>query len=366
MTERNDNSAQTLRQKILSGVPLAPLTTLDLGGEARYLVKVDTIETASEALRWARQEDLPVAIVGGGSNLVVADGGWPGIVLHVALQGISTGESGAEVKLTAAAGEEWDALVERTVEEDLAGLECLSGIPGRVGATPIQNVGAYGQDVASVIDMVQVLDLTDLSVRSLRAAECGFGYRTSFFRERPGRYLVLTVCYRLRRGGAPSIKYRELQKMLDARSASASLAETRDAVLELRRAKSMVIDSDDPNSRSVGSFFINPVVDDAALAMIQGDLPTEEIVPTFEMRKGQHKIPAAWLIEKAGFSKGERRGSVGISSAHALALIHYGGGSAGDLVAFAREIRQQVVERFGIELRPEPVFLGFDSPDPLG
>ena len=350
---------------------LAPLTSLELGGVARHLVEVESESAVGEVVRWSGREDLPLVVLGGGSNVVVADAGWPGIVLRVATRGVELEPDGGTTLVTAAAGESWDGLVERAVGEGLAGIECLSGIPGLVGATPIQNVGAYGQDVAAVVERVRAVNLASLEVTTLRPGDCGFGYRTSIFRESPGRYLVLSVTYRLVPGGPATVAYRELQDSLGVRRARPSLTEVREAVLELRRTKSMVIDPSDPNRRSVGSFFVNPVLSAAELAGLEegahavGALAPGETLPSFAAGACLFKVPAAWLIERAGFSKGLRRGSVGISGAHALSLVHHGGGTAAELVALARDVRRAVLQRFRIELQPEPVFLGFPTPNPL-
>ncbi len=258
-----------LPEKIQRNVPLAPLTSLGLGGAASFFSEVGTVDEAVDIVRWSRRQQSPLAVLGGGTNLVVSDGGWNGVVLRVALQGIDFGSEDGSVLVTAAAGETWDELVEMTVSEGLSGLECLSGIPGSVGATPIQNVGAYGQEVASVIGNVKVLDLENFKTRDLRPSECGFGYRSSEFRQLPGRFLVLAVTFRLTKGGAATVAYRELREALAASESTPSLAEVREAVLHLRQGKSMVIDENDPNRRSVGSFFINPVVDPIELEVVQ-------------------------------------------------------------------------------------------------
>jgi UDP-N-acetylmuramate dehydrogenase len=352
-------------------VSLAPLTTLELGGTASSFATIDSVSMAKEAIRWAGRHSQPVAILGGGSNVVVSDDGFGGIAIRAALRGIEIEDVAGRVRVTAAAGEPWDELVEMTVGEDLAGLECLSGIPGWVGATPIQNVGAYGQEVATVIESVRVLDLTSIEERTLSPEVCGFGYRTSSFREFPGRFLVLSVTYALERGGPPKVEYRELRRALDIRRPAPSLAEVRRVVHELRRSKSMVIDDDDPNRRSAGSFFVNPVVDGVALAALDeqaramGALDPTESIPSFPADGRGFKVPAAWLIEKAGFTKGLRRGAFGISSAHALAIVHHGGGTTRELITLARDIREGVRRRFDIELQPEPVFLGFPTANPL-
>jgi len=354
-----------------SDVPLAPLTSLEIGGAARHLVEVPDVPGAVEAVRWARKYQEPVAVIGGGSNLVVADEGFPGLVLRSAIRRIGFDGDEDSVVVTAGAGETWDDVVAETVARGLAGLECLSGIPGLVGATPIQNVGAYGQEVSDVFEHLRVLDLESLEERVFAKQECRFGYRSSSLRSCPGRYLVLEVAYRLRRGGDPTLHYEELRRVMAVRGSSPSVADVRVAVLDLRRSKSMLLDPDDLNRRSAGSFFVNPVVDREGLADLErrgreaGVLTEDGRPPSFEIGQGSFKLPAGWLIEQAGFHKGLRRGPVGISSAHALALIHHGGGSAAQLIALAREIRDGVRQMFGITLRPEPVFLGFGNGNPL-
>jgi len=350
---------------------LASRTTLELGGAARIFLAAEDTAAATEGARWARKTGTPLAVLGGGSNIVVADSGWDGLVVQPAMRGIEIERDGRIARLTVGAGEIWDEVVALAVEDDLAGLECLSGIPGWAGATPIQNVGAYGQEIGKVTERVGALDLETMQQVDLSHADCDFGYRSSRLRREPGRLMVLEITFRLEIGRAPIVRYPELQRMIGSRTASASLQEVREAVLELRRSKSMVLDPKDPNRRSAGSFFVNPVLDSAgfdemrARARSAGILKGPEDPPTYRAAEGGFKVPAAWLIENAGFSKGLRRGAVGISSSHALALVHHGGGSAAELVALASEIRDGVREIFGITLRPEPVFLGFDSADPL-
>jgi UDP-N-acetylmuramate dehydrogenase len=297
----------------------------------------------------------------------VADEGWPGLVIRVAMHGIEMDRRGDEVLVTASAGESWDTFVEAMVDEDLAGLECLGGIPGTVGATPIQNVGAYGQEVATTIEMVRVLDLETLEILSLRSVECGFGYRRSMFREHPGRYLIISVTYRLAAGARGTVAYAELRRALGKSAAAAPLSDVYTTVLELRRAKAMVIEADSPNRRSVGSFFVNPVLEARELAQLKARARSARLedLPCHPVGENHFKVPAAWLIEHAGFAKGLHHKSVGISDAHALALVHHGGGTSAELVEFAREIQQGVFERFGIELQPEPVFVGFPTANPL-
>jgi UDP-N-acetylmuramate dehydrogenase len=335
------------------------------------MVRVSSQRHAMEAIRWAQQRRQNVTVLGGGSNVVIADDGVDGLVLEMAVRGLEYRRERDVVLAKAGAGEHWDEVVEDATSRGLAGLECLSGIPGLVGATPIQNVGAYGQEAAHVIHGVQVLDIETLEIRSLGPEDCGFGYRDSVFRRNPGRWLVLEVTFKLRPEGDPTLAYRELERALAARESVPSIADVREVVLDLRRGKSMVFDSSDPNRRSAGSFFINPVVDLEALTRAErcgraaGALGDEDRIPSFDLDGGAFKIPAGWLIERAGFRKGLRRGPVGISSAHALALVHHGGGTAADLVALAREIRDGVRRVFGIDLRPEPVFLGFGTSNPL-
>jgi UDP-N-acetylmuramate dehydrogenase len=345
---------------IAEQVSLAQFTTLELGGPAEYFLRVADRATLLEALAWARDRSLPVHVLGGGSNVVISDQGLPGLTIRIETRGISTSRAGDLVEVQVEAGEPWDALVERTVADDLAGLECLSGIPGLTGATPIQNVGAYGQDVSQTIRAVELLDRRSLQVVTFAPDACGFGYRTSAFKAEPDRYVVLGVRFGLREHGPASVKYAELARAIAKRQPS--LREVRDAVLALRRGKSMVIDPTDENRRSVGSFFLNPVVsaeqvrEVAARAVTAGLIRDATELPTFAADGGV-KIPAAWLIERAGFSKGYRRGLAGISSRHALALVNHGGSSEG-LIELARAIRDGVEAKFGVRLHPEPMLLG--------
>ena len=350
-------------------VALAPYTTFELGGAAQFFCEAHNEDELREALDFARARSLPVAVLGGGSNLVVSDSGFSGLIVRLALRSIAAHAGNDRTTLVVAAGEPWDALVARTVADDLAGLECLAGIPGLAGATPIQNVGAYGQEVGETITKVRSLDRATGEVRERSAAECRFRYRSSIFKDEAlDREIVTAVTFALTPGGAPSVRYPELAKALHDASAGASLAAVRDTVLRLRRSKSMVLDPADDNRRSAGSFFTNPIVSDvqaddvAARARALGiDAP----MPRFPS-EGQAKLAAGWLIERAGFTKGTRRGPVGLSSRHALALVHHGGGTTAALLDFAREIVAGVEARFGVRLHPEPVFLGFGAGDPLG
>ena len=362
------NASRTPPRGLRERAALAPLTTLELGGPARWLVEAEDATTVVDALRWAGNCGLPVTVLGGGSNVVVADHGVNGLVLRIVARGVSVETAADEVLVTAAAGEPWDGLVARCVGERWAGLECLSGIPGTAGATPIQNVGAYGQEVGQTIERVRALDRASLRVVELAPRDLGLGYRTSALREHPGRFVVLSVSFRLRIAGPPTIAYPELESVLLAARRPPSLAAVRERVLELRRWKSMVLDPADPNRRSVGSFFVNPVLEPMELRSLQERAEKAGLhgeVPSFPADGGRRKVPAAWLIERAGFGKGHVAGRVGISTRHSLALVNRGGATAGELVALARRIRARVGELFGVRLRPEPVFLGFPPGDPL-
>src|SRR5215471_19018101 len=359
-------------------VPLAGYTTLHLGGPARHFAEAaDDTELVAQV--WAADErGAPLLVLGGGSNLVVADEGFPGAVVHVATRGIHHEADGDHVLLTVAAGEDWDTVVAGTVADGLAGLECLSGIPGLAGATPIQNVGAYGQEVAQTLVAVRGYDRERGAVVDLTAADCGFGYRTSAFKRSlrswspapggpsvTGRIVVLGVTFRLERSARSApVRYAELARTLGvAEDGRAPLGEVRSAVLALRRGKGMVLDATDPDTRSAGSFFTNPVLDHAAFAELERAVATTlgpgTRIPTFPAAPGQVKVPAAWLIEHSGFAKGYP-GADGarISTKHTLALTNPGTATTASLLALAREITDGVRKSFGVELTPEPVLAG--------
>jgi UDP-N-acetylmuramate dehydrogenase len=340
-------------------VLLAPLTTLGVGGPARWFFEALDEPAVHAAFAWARQRGVAVRVLGGGSNLVVADRGVDTLVVRMGLRGVSVNETSTHVEVTAAAGEPWDPFVATVVARGLAGLECLSGIPGLVGATPIQNVGAYGQDVSETITAVRALDVTTDRTVTLGRDDCRFAYRDSRFKsEEPGRYVVLAVTYRLVRDGAPSVRYADVERALAARGlAHPSLAEVRDAVIGIRRQKSMVLDTGDPNRRSCGSFFTNPIVASAELTAVESRAG-DPAMPRWPERGGRVKLSAAWLIEHAGFKRGHTEGPVGLSTRHALALVAHDGARAADVVAFAERIQTAVLDRFGVRLAPEPVFWG--------
>ena len=412
---------------IKENYPLAPLTTLKIGGSARFFVRAESEEQVVRAFEFARENSLDVFVLGGGSNVLISDNGFDGLVLQIALKGISQENADNSVFVTAQAGEDWDVFVAKCVGENLAGVECLSGIPGFVGGTPVQNVGAYGQEVSETIVSVRCYDRESGEIVELTNAECGFEYRKSIFNstERE-RYVVLAVTYRLIQDGEPKIVYKDLREYFGMRGHSdaergesekarkreseseppasaggflnetgttkqleitrniqptnprsaicdpqsknppanaggsafgATLQGTRNAVLAIRRAKSMVIDEGDPNSCSAGSFFKNPIVPLTKYSEIVATAERE--VPKFAVNASHVKIPAAWLIENAGFHKGFAWGNAGISSKHTLALINRGGAAAAEIVALKNLIQQKVAAKFGIELKPEPVFVGF-------
>lgn len=339
-------------------VLLAPYTTLGLGGPARRFARVDSEAALLDVLS-SPEADGPVLVFGGGSNLVVADEGFDGLAVHLGMRGIETlGEGRIRVR----AGEPWDRVVDFAVERGWAGIECLAGIPGCAGATPIQNVGAYGQEVAQVITAVEAIDRLRGETVRLDPAACAFEYRDSRFKRERDQWIVTAVEFTLRPGGAPTVAYGELRRVLEGQGAD--VAGVREAVLGLRRRKSMVVDATDPDSRSVGSFFTNPVVsDDEARRVVEHAVRGRIVsapgeVPRYEAGDGRTKFPAAWLIERAGISKGLRRGCVGVSSKHTLALINLGGGTTRALLELAREIRDRVEDEFGVRLVPEPRLVG--------
>ncbi|HWZ91797.1 MAG TPA: UDP-N-acetylmuramate dehydrogenase [Polyangiaceae bacterium] len=346
--------------KIEAEVELASRSTLGVGGRAAHFARVTSEAELGAALAWANARALDVRVLGGGSNIVVADGGFDGLVLEIATRGIVVSDDGASALVRAAAGEPWDELVEAMISRDYQGLECLSGIPGRVGATPIQNVGAYGQEVSETITEVVAFDRTRAERVIFSGAECAFSYRDSRFKSRePGRFVVTEVCFRLRPHAPPAIRYAELERWFSERPGTPSLADTRAAVLHLRRAKSMLLDASDPNGRSCGSFFTNPILSpDEARAFTARAQGTGKI-PSFPQSDGRVKLSAGWLIEHAGFARGTRSGAVGLSTQHALALVAHDGARAEDIVRFAQLVQRGVWDRFGVKLESEPVFWGF-------
>ena len=345
-------------------VSLAPLCTMGVGGPARWFVSATAESDVLDALAWAEERSIPVQVLGGGSNVVIADSGFDGLVICVNLRGMTHTANGRCVTIRVGAGEPWDPFVAATVADRLAGLECLSGIPGLVGGTPVQNVGAYGQDVAGTIARVDAVDRASRVVRTFSNEECGFGYRTSRFKHvEADRYIVVAVEFSLPRDAPPTVAYADVVTFFESAGiASPSPAQVRDAVLSIRRKKGMVIEAGNAANRSCGSFFVNPVVDLAALERVR-DVTGPEYVPHYRVDADAVKIPAAWLIERAGFVKGTTRGSVGISPFQAQAIINLGGASAADVLALALDVKRAVWNIFGISIVPEPVFIGF-APSP--
>lgn len=342
---------------IQEAVPLATRTTFGIGGAARYFVDVASEEDVREALLWARQRNCAIFLLGGGSNLLVSDRGFDGLVLHLAIAGIAAQDVADGQRIyTAGAGVSWDALVTHTVAENAAGLECLSGIPGSVGAAPVQNIGAYGQDVAESIVRVHAIDTVTLETVEFANADCGFRYRRSRFNANDrGRYVITRVDYALRPDGQARLRYAELQRRLGG--TEADIAQARQTVLELRRRKGMVYDEQDVDTHSAGSFFKNPLVSQQEYRHLAADFVGA--VPHFDAGDGQVKLAAAWLIEQAGVAKGFALGQAAVSGKHALALTNRGQASAADIVQLKNLVQEKVRQRFGIELQPEPILLGF-------
>ncbi len=372
-------------------VRLADYTTLRLGGPAARFLEAVTQEDLIDAVRAADAEPEPVLVLGGGSNLVVADEGFPGVVVLVAGAGLDFAAAGDAVDVTAEAGQDWDEMVQQCLAAGLSGIECLSGIPGRAGATPIQNVGAYGQEVAQTVTSVRAYDrLADRTVR-LSAADCEFGYRTSKFKRQAsasagpgrgargaalnpatatGRFVVLDVTFRLTASPLSGpVRYGELSRVLGVpEGGRVPLADARAAVLDLRRGKGMLLDTTDPDTRSAGSFFTNPIVTAgqyAELAARAGDGhrgTAESVIPHWPEADGRVKLSAAWLIEQAGFSRGyhlpDDPGGARISTKHTLALTNAGAGRTASLIRLARDIRDGVRAAFGVELANEPTLVG--------
>ena len=333
-------------------VELADHTTLGVGGPARWWYEAENEVAIRKVLAWADSRDAAVEILGGGSNALVADRGLPGLVVRVRDDALEDDDGVVDV----GAGMSWDAFVAWSVATGYAGIECMSGIPGDVGAAPMQNVGAYGQEVATTIVHVRAIDRTTGSACVIENGDCAFAYRDSMFKSvAKDRYIITGVRFRLNKGGAPTLAYPELQR---AAGDAPTLASVRETVIALRRRKSMVLDPADENRRSAGSFFVNPTVAPADADRVD-DLIAE---PMPRYPAGDRvKLSAAWLIERAGFAKGTRRGNVGISTKHSLAIVNKGGATAAELVAFAAEVRAAVGDRFGVTLHPEPRPLGFEA-----
>jgi UDP-N-acetylmuramate dehydrogenase len=335
---------------------LAPLTTIRLGGPAKRLIEAHSEAEAIESVREADATGEPLLILAGGSNVVIADEGFPGTVVRLLTSGVQRLD---DAELEVQAGEPWDPFVESAVSEGLAGIECLSGIPGSVGATPIQNVGAYGQEVSDTIIRVRVYDRASQEIDELAPADCDFTYRSSTFKRHPGRWLVLSATFALdRQQTSRPIRYAELARKLDvALGDTAPLRDVREAVLDLRRGKGMVIDPDDPDSVSVGSFFTNPILQPDEIDEIARRAGVKP--PAFPEPDGRVKTSAAWLVEHAGFERGYGMpGPAAISTKHTLALTNRGGATTAQLLELAHEVAAGVERELGVRLVPEPVLVG--------
>lgn len=346
---------------IQENISLAPFTTLKVGGPARYFAEARSEDEVRGAVDFAKTRSMPLFVLGGGSNLLIADSGWPGIVVRVAISGLTHESSASDVVFSVGAGYEWDAFVAQAVAHNCAGVECLSGIPGSVGGTPVQNVGAYGQQVADTIESVSALDINEDRTVVLPKGACGFRYRSSIFNTSDrGRYIILSVNYRLQCGAAPALKYADLQRHFAGAQVAPSLTAVREAVRQIRHSKGMLIVEGDPDSRSAGSFFKNSVLTKQEFDDLAARAETRGLkIPAYPALEAQHKVSAAWLVEHSGFSKGFRMGAAAISSKHALALINTGAAQARDIVKLKEAIQQRVQSEWGILLEAEPVLVGF-------
>jgi UDP-N-acetylmuramate dehydrogenase len=340
--------------EIKQDVPLAELTTFKIGGKARFFVSAETEEDVIKTVKLAKENDWELFVLGGGSNVLIADAGFDGIVLQINLKGVKFDKN----SVTASAGEDWDDFVKLCVEKNLQGIECLSGIPGLVGGTPVQNVGAYGQEVSETIENVRVFDRKTMELYEISNADCKFSYRKSLFNStEQNRFIVLAVTYNLIQDGEPKIVYKDLINIFANKKPS--LSEAREAVCSIRAEKGMLVRQNGFDSQSAGSFFKNPIVSNEKFTELSQQL--DEKIPSFKADENNVKIPAAWLIEKAGFSKGYRLGNAGISEKHSLALTNRGNASAQEIITLKNEIQTEIQAKFKIDLIPEPVFVGINN-----
>lgn len=334
-----------------------------MGGPARYFVEAHSEHEVSEAVAYALARKLPLFVLGGGSNLLVSDDGWPGLVLKVSLAGVEFEGDLQKMLFHASAGESWDSLVALAVSKNCGGIECLSGIPGTVGGTPVQNVGAYGQEVSETITRVHALEIATGAVLDLSNADCGFSYRSSIFNgTRRGEFIVLEVSYRLCRNAEPKIEYADVKNFFAAgKVEKPTLQQVRDAVRSIRQSKAMLLVEGDEDCRSAGSFFKNPIVSaseaDRIQALAEKRVPGKSL-PRYPAPESQVKLAAAWLVEQSGFSKGYSLGPVGISHKHTLAIVNRGSATAKDILALKDQIEKKVFDVWGVRLQPEPVFVG--------
>jgi UDP-N-acetylmuramate dehydrogenase len=346
---------------VQENIALAPLTTLKVGGPARYFVEARTLPEVQEAIKFSQLRSLPLFVLGGGSNVVVSDEGWPGVVLKIAIAGIEPRTLNDKVVFEVGAGEPWDKFVAATVARNCAGVERLSGIPGSVGGTPVQNVGAYGQEVSETILSVIAIDLNTGDVRQLSNKECGFHYRTSIFNTtQRGQYIILRVSYELIPDGKPHLQYADLKNHFTGWKEVPTLADTREAVRKIRASKGMLITAGDDDCRSAGSFFKNPVLSAESFEHLVRRAAEKNLqIPSYPALETQRKVSAAWLVEHSGFSKGFTSGNVGISRKHALAIVNRGEATAAEIIALRDHIQDRVEHIWGVRLEPEPVFVEF-------
>ncbi len=349
---------------IKENYPLKELTTFKIGGPARYFTEVSREREVLEALAFAKGLNLDIFTLGGGSNLLVSDEGFPGLVIHNRITGLDYRRDGDSVVVTANAGHEWDAFTKLCTEHNWQGVECLSGIPGTVGAAPVQNIGAYGQSAESVVEEVRAFDITTGSPAILGSQDCGFRYRQSIFNTAAaGRYIITGVTFRLAAAGRSHITHHDLKQHFSA-TADITPAQVRDAVLEIRNSKGLLVLDGYDRLNSAGSFFKNPVVSCEIFEQVRKTV--QDIGGcanwSWPQASGEVKISAACLIQTAGFTRGYRRGNVGISPRHTLALINYGNATACEVIAFARQVQERVGEKFGITLKPEVQCIGILPP----
>lgn len=358
MTTMNSNKID-----IRENEPLAALTSFEVGGPARYFARISSEEDAASALAFAGERGVGAIVLGGGSNVLISDEGFPGLVILNRIMGFAFEEAGGNVLVTAGGGEDWQDFVDRCVARGWQGVECLAGIPGTVGASPIQNIGAYGQEVSQVVSRVRCLETATGKAVTFTAEQCAFRYRESMFNTREaGKYLVISVTFRLTRGEAPALTYRELQERLSGIS-SPTLTAVRDAVIAIRAGKGVLIRNGYESFRSAGSFFKNPVVTRSQFEHVEALVAREGGATNWAwpLPNGDVKVSAAYLIQSSGFDRGHRRGNVGISPHHTLILINRGGATAGEVVDFAVAVQRRVKDRFDVLLLPEARLVGFSS-----
>ncbi len=349
--------------QIVQNVALAPLNTFQVGGPASYFVEAKSPQEVSEAIAFSQSKGLPLFVLGGGSNVIISDRGWPGLVIKIGITGIEDHAEKDKQIFQVGAGEQWDDFVAAAVGKNCAGVECLSGIPGSVGGTPVQNVGAYGQEVSETVESALALDLKDGQLHELCNDACGFSYRASIFNtSQRGRYIIVRVTYALTPGGEPRIQYADLKKHFAGWSVVPTLADVREAVRRIRASKGMLITPGDEDCRSAGSFFKNPVLNqEQFVALTQRAKAKGFDIPSYPALEAQRKVSAAWLVEHSGFSKGYNSGRVGISRKHALAIVNLGDATAADILGLKEQIQDRVAGIWGVRLDPEPVFVASET-----